>query len=94
MNIYLIGSYANSTRQKHPGNVIIKKDVSLTSIKIINPATGWFEIVGVPCFDLGEVEIGKSEYKDKYYARVIHICNQTLLYRYPCPHKVFFLFYL
>ena len=37
---------------------------------IIDPATGWFEIVEVPCCDLNEVARGNNEYIDKSSARV------------------------
>ena len=29
---------------------------------MINPATGWFEIVKAPCFDLAELARGNHEY--------------------------------
>ena len=37
---------------------------------IIYLATGWFEIVNIPTFDLKEVTIGNGEYIDKSSARV------------------------
>ena len=37
----------------------------MNSMKIIDPATGWFEIVEIPMFDLNEVTDGNDEYIDK-----------------------------
>ena len=88
VHIDLIIPYAKSIWQHHPGGLIIKKDMSLTCMKIIDPTTGWFKIVKVPCFDLDELERWNSEYVDKYSARVIQVSNQKDLFRYPCPHKV------
>ena len=40
---------------------------------MIDPATGWFEIVDIPMFDLNEVMAGNDEYIDKPSARFRHI---------------------
>ena len=50
-----IGTYTKSTRKQHPGGAIIKNDGSLTYMKIIDPAMGWFEIFKVPTFYLDKV---------------------------------------
>ena len=52
VHIYLIGPYAKSIKQQQPGGSIIQKDVSLTCMIIIDPATGWFKTIGVPCFEI------------------------------------------
>ena len=57
---------------------------------MIDPATGWFEIVEIPTFDLEEVTIGNVEYIDKSSARVSQFFNNTGLRRYLRPHKVVF----
>ena len=44
---------------------------------MIDPATGWFEIVDIPMFDLKEVTLGNDEYIDKSYARVSQLFNNT-----------------
>ena len=55
MHVDLIGPYRKSTRKHHPGDAIIMNNVSLACMKMIDPATGWFEISKVPNFDLNEV---------------------------------------
>ena len=61
----LIGPHSKSIRQHQPGGAIIKNNVSLTCLKMIDPATGWFEIVEMPTYDLDEVTGGNNEYTDK-----------------------------
>ena len=46
---------------------------------MIEPETGWFEIVEIPTFNLDEVTAGNDEYIDKSSTRVRHIFNNTLL---------------
>ena len=53
-------SYSKSIRQHKTGGAIIKNDVSLTCMTMINLATGWFEIVEITLFDLNEVMDGKD----------------------------------
>ena len=57
---------------------------------IIEPNTGWFEIIEVPTYDINDVTGGNEEYIDKYSARVIHLFNNIWLIRYSNPHKVVF----
>ena len=57
---------------------------------MIDPATGWFEIVEIPTFNLDEVTAGNDEYMDKSSAGVSQMFNNTWLYRYPRPYKVVF----
>ena len=57
---------------------------------IIDPATGWFEIVKIPTFDLEKVALGNGEYIDKSSSRVSQLFNNTWICRYPCPLKVVF----
>ena len=77
MHVDLIDPYRKSTIQQHPGGSIIRKNVSLTCMMIIDPATGWFKIVQIPTFDLEEVTIGNDEYIDESSARVSHLFNNT-----------------
>ena len=58
---------------------------------MINPATGWFEIVEVPKFGLDKVTGGNDEYIDYSYSRVSQLFNTTQLSRYLSPWK--FVFY-
>ena len=70
VNVDLIGPYNKSIRQQQPGGTVIQKNASLTCMTIIDPDTGWFDIVDIPTFDLEEVTIGNDEYIDKSSARV------------------------
>ena len=90
MNVDLIGPYRKSIIQQQPGGTVIGKNASLTCMTMIDPATGWFNIVEIPMFDLEEVALGNDEYMDKSSDRVIHLFNNTCLCRYPCPRKVVF----
>ena len=58
----LVGPYSNYIRHQQLGSAIIKNNVSFTRMMIIDPATGWFEIVEVPMYDLNEVTGGNDEY--------------------------------
>ena len=44
---------------------------------MVDPATGWFEIVEIPMFDLKEVTIGNDEYIDKSSVSVSQLFNNT-----------------
>ena len=48
---------------------------------MIDPATGWLEIVEIPTFDLKEVRIGNDKYIYKSSARVIQLLNNIWLCR-------------
>ena len=90
VHVDLIGSYINSIRQQQPSGTVIRKNASLTCMKIIDPATGWFEIVKIPMFDLDEVALGNDEYIDKSSSRVSQLFNNTCLCIYLCWRKVVF----
>ena len=57
---------------------------------MIDQATGWFDIIKIPTFDLEKVTIGNDEYIDKSSDRISQLFNNTWLCRYPCPRKVVF----
>ena len=57
---------------------------------MIGPATGCFEILEIPMFDLKEVTIGNDEYIDKSSSRVTHMFNNAWICRYSRPRKVVF----
>ena len=59
-------------------------------MKMIEPVTGWFNIVDIPMFDLEEVELGYDEYTDKSFARVIQMFKHSWICRYMCPQRVVF----
>ena len=65
VHVDLIGPHSKSIRQKQPGSAIIRKNVSLTCMRIIDPAPGWLEIVEIPTFNLYDVMAGNDEYIDK-----------------------------
>ena len=54
---------------------------------MIDPATGWFEIVKITTFDLGALMAGNNEYIYKSYARLSQMFNNTWLCRYPRPRS-------
>ena len=90
VHVDLIDLYRNSIIQQQPGGTVVRKNVSLTCMTIIDPATGWFEIVNIPMFDLEEGKIYHYECIDKSSARVSQLFNNTCLCRYPRPRKVVF----
>ena len=57
-------------------------------MKMIDPATGWFETVEISIFDLGEATAGNDKYIDKSSARISQLFNNTWICRYPRPQKV------
>ena len=65
VHVDLIGPYIKSIRQHHPCGNVIRNNSSLTCMKMIDPATGWFKIFEIPAFDLEEVTLGNDEYIDK-----------------------------
>ena len=86
----MIGPYRKSIRQHHPGGAIIRNNVSLTCMTMIDLVTGWFDIAEIMTFSIDEVTAGNDEYIDKSSARVRKLFNNTWICRYPRPHKVFF----
>ena len=58
---------------------------------MIDPVTGWFEIVEIPSYIITDVKNKKlQENIDKSSARISRIFDQTWLSRYPRPSKVVF----
>ena len=90
VHVDLIGPYSNSIRQHQPGGAIVRKNFSLTFMKIIDPTKGWFEIVGIPMFNLHKVTASNDEYIDKLSDRVSQLFKYKWLFRYPRPRKVMF----
>ena len=58
VHVDLIGPHSKSIRQQQPGSAIIRNNVSLTCMRIIDPVPGWLEIVEIPTFNLYEVIAG------------------------------------
>ena len=57
---------------------------------MIDPVTGWFEIVEVPYYNIDDIKSKGQQSIDKTSARISQLFNQTWLSRYPRPHKVVF----
>ena len=62
MNVDLISLSNNSIIKQQPGGAVVWNNAGLTSMTIIEPVTGWLEIVDIPMFDLNEVMSGNYEY--------------------------------
>ena len=78
VNTDLVGPYKITAFQEQPGQKENKKvELTLIAMTIIDPATGWFEIVELP-------------ERDKTSARVSQLFNNTWLARYPRPEKVIY----
>ena len=90
VHVDLIGPYSKSIIQQQPDGTVIFNNPNLTCMKIIDPATGWFEIIEIRTFCLKEVVLGINEYIDKSSSRVVQMFNNTFLFKYPRPHKVVF----
>ena len=88
--VYMIGTYNKYIKQQQPVGSIIKNNIILAWMKMINPAIGWFEIVKVPTFDLDEVTGVNDEHIDELSERLRRLFNNTWLYRYPHPRNVLF----
>ena len=69
---------------------IINNNVSLTCMKRIYPATGWFNFFEITTYDLDEVMVGNDEYIGEYSTRVSQLFNNTRLRIYLRPKRVVF----
>ena len=81
VHVDMIGPYSKSIRQHQTGGAIIKNNVSLTCMKMINPYMGWSGIVKIPTYDLDKVTDGNVEYVDKSSSRLSQLFNITWLSR-------------
>ena len=79
-----------TTKQYEPEGTIKDVELHLTCMTFIDPATGWFEIVQVPYYNIEDVKGGNVEYINKTSARISQLFNNTWLSRYPRPHRVIF----
>ena len=87
----LIGPYTIKAKQLQPGGDVVEKELHLTCMTMLDPATGWFEIVEVPTYIVTEVLTKQtSEEIDKSSARISQLFDQAWLSRYPRPKKVIF----
>ena len=59
------------------GGAIIKNNYSFTCIRMINPATSWFEISEVLMYELNEITADNDEYIYIYHLLGLAICLTT-----------------
>ena len=90
VHVDLIASYSKSIRHQQLYGAIIRNNSSLTCMMMIDPATGWFNIVETPMYNIDEVMGGDYEYIDKSSSRVNQLFNKTWLCIYPRPRKFVF----
>ena len=87
----LIGPYSITAKQFHTDGSIVERELSLTCMTMIDPVTGWFEIVEVPSYIVDDVNKKLTkEQIDKSSARISRLFDQAWLSRYPRPNKVVF----
>ena len=77
VHIDTIGPYSVSAKQEVPGKVVKDVELQLRAMTIIDPTTGWFEIVEVPTEDVSS-------------ARISQLFNKTWLARYPRPNEIIY----
>ena len=65
MHTDLIGPYSITAKQTQPGGEIKEVDLHLTAMTMVDPATGWFEIVEVPYYNIKDVVNDKDNYIEK-----------------------------
>ena len=90
VHIDLIGPYSITAKQSVPGGKIKEIELKLTAMTMVDPATGWFEIIEVPYYSIDDVKNNKDNYIDKSSARISKLFDQAWLSRYPRPKEVIF----
>ncbi len=91
VHIDLIGPYSLTAKQFQPQGKILEVELRLTCMTMIDPVTGWFEIVEVPNYIVEDVENKTTrETVDKTSARISRLFDQVWLSRYPRPRRVIF----
>lgn len=88
VHIDLIGPYTITAKQMQPEGEIKEIELKLTAMTMVDPATGWFEIVEVPYYSIEDVKKDENNYIDKSSARISRLFDQTWLSRYPRPKEV------
>ena len=95
----LIGPYTVTTNQYQVDGSTREVTLQLTCMTMLDPVTGWFEIVEVPQYIAQELEESRStkskklvdnSFIDKSSARISRLFDQVWLSRYPRPKKVVF----
>ena len=90
VHIDLIGPYSLTVKQSHPEGKIKEIGLELTAMTIVDPVTGWFEIIEVYYYSIDDVKSNEDNYIDKSSARIIKLFDQAWLRRYPRPREVIF----
>ena len=91
VHVDLIGPYSLTAKQFQPQGKILEVELRLTCMTMIDPVTGWFEIVEVPNYIVEDIENKTTrETVDKTSARISRLFDQVWLSRYPRPRKVIF----
>ena len=91
IHVDLIGPYSITAQQFQTNGTTTKQELQFTCMTMIDPVTGWFEIVEVPNYIVKDIINKKSfEAIDKSSARISRLFDQTWLARYPRPKKVIF----
>ena len=91
VHVDLIGPYSLTANQNQPHGGIKEVELRLTSMTMVDPVTGWFEIVEVPNYIVEDVEQKLTPATiDKSSARISRLFDQVWLSRYPRPRKVVF----
>ena len=71
MHIDLLVTYHKYIIQHNLCGATMNSDFNLTYTTMINPETGWFEVVKVPTYDLDEATGFNITHIDKSSARII-----------------------
>ena len=90
VHIDLIGPYTVTAQQIQPGGELKEVELKLTAMTMVDPATGWFDMVEVPYYSIDEVKKNKNKFIDKTSARISQLFEQTWLSRYPRPKRIIF----
>ena len=81
VHIDLIGLYSITAKQTQPRGEIKEIELRLTAMTMVDPATGWFEIVEIPYYNTEDVTNNKDNYVDKSSARISQLFNQVWLFQ-------------
>jgi transposase InsO family protein len=90
VHIDLIGPYSITAKQSQTEGKIKEIELELTAMTMVDPASGWFEIIEVPYYNIDDVKNNENNYIDKSSARISKLFDQAWLSRYPRPREVIF----
>ena len=95
----MIGPYTVTINQYQVDGSVKEATLQLTCMTMLDPVTGWFEIVEVPQYITQEIQTSKDvrskklvdhSFIGKSSARISRLFDQVWLSRYPRPKKVVF----